>query len=73
MEIIDAMAIRKLRRAASLSQGAVARGMGMSQSWLSNVELSYTVPTRRELFDIIATIRTLAALKKASRGNKLAE
>lgn len=41
--------LRSLRESAAMSQAQVARAVGKSQAWLSNVEAGYTEPQDSEI------------------------
>ena len=58
-------ALRTMREKARLSQWQVARSVGRTQGWLSNIELGYVTPTEEDVLNIAGAIKSLG--KKASQ------
>jgi transcriptional regulator with XRE-family HTH domain len=51
--------VKDIRKQAGLSQWHIAKAIGRTQGWLSNIELGYVTPQGDELLKIVAVIRTL--------------
>ena len=51
--------VKNIRKQAGLSQWHVAKAVGRTQGWLSNIELGYVIPQEDELLKIVAVIMTL--------------
>lgn len=58
-QLSDSSNIKKKRERARLSQWRVARALGKSQGWLSNIERGYVSPPKKVLTDILRTIESL--------------
>lgn len=58
----DSSKLRQMRKDAELSQWPIARALGRTQGWLSNIELGYTPPSP----DVARNIAD--AIKKLKRG-----
>ena len=57
--------LRTMREKTGLSQWHVAKAIGKTQGWLSNVELGYVELTEDQVLNIAAAIRESQAEKKA--------
>jgi transcriptional regulator with XRE-family HTH domain len=56
--------VKKLRLNSGLSQWRVARALGRTQGWLSNIESEYVTPDERVLANILHTIEMLNQKRK---------
>lgn len=62
------LSIKSLRERKGLSQWVVAKAIGRSQSYLSNLELGYREPKEDVLEHILATIAVLPNRNKQEKG-----
>jgi DNA-binding XRE family transcriptional regulator len=59
----DSSKLRQMRKDAELSQWPIARALGRTQGWLSNIELGYVTPSQAIAHKIAAAIQKLKAGK----------
>jgi len=58
-EKLDSSKLRQMRKDAELSQWPIARALGKTQGWLSNIELGYVTPSQDVAKRIKAAIQKL--------------
>lgn len=58
-QLRDSRNLKNRRKQARLSQWCVARALGKSQGWLSNIENFYVMPSEKILTDIFSAIERL--------------
>jgi len=60
----DSGKLRQMRKDAGLAQWQVARSLGKTQGWLSNIELGYVTPSKDVAAKIAKAIKTLKSRSK---------
>lgn len=63
---LDSSKLRQMRKDAGLSQWQVARSVGKTQGWLSNIELGYVTPSQDVALEITTVINALNSRLKST-------